>query len=91
MNNLYHYFSSIQELFDSFLWGNEIVFRFEATKYFILPKFENGKVIGVSFGEAYTDKEVLCKSADELGEVHIQQYTFKEILDRIDILEINYW
>ena len=91
MKNLYYYFSSIQELYDSFLRGNEIVFHYETKNYFILPEFENGKVIGVSFGEGYTDNEVLCKSADELGEVRIQQYKFKQILDKIDIFEINFW
>ena len=83
-------FSSLDQLFNSILRGNEIQFEFGGKEYFILPHYLNEKIVGAIIGEAYTDKDRVCLSVEEFQSAVINGFWFGDVFDKINITWRNF-
>ncbi len=83
--NFFELYKSFDYFYDSILRGNEIEFLYKEKQYYILPHFDKSCVIGVCFGEAYSDDEKIYFSFDELYNAPIENTTFDKILNEIEI------
>ena len=84
-------YSSISQLFDSILRGNEIEFNYQGKAYFILPeRNEDSSVIGVLLGEKYRGNPAICCSEQELRSALVGELSFCEIFSDINITWQNF-
>lgn len=87
----YDVYDSLDELYNSILCGNEIEFLYNKKHFYILPFYGDGEsVVGVCFGEAYKDNEVVCLSANELYGVILENNAFGKIISEIEITWRNF-
>ncbi len=79
-------FNSFDDLYESIFRGNEIEFQYGEKQYYILPYFnKSGIVIGVLFGEAYSEKDLICFSKEELYNARIENTNFGTVFSQIKI------
>ena len=78
-------YNSFDELYETMLRGNEIEFEYDRKCYFLLPYFEQNRVVGTMIGEK-DKEEVVCMSKEELYNLKIANSLFGEIVSRINIL-----
>lgn len=90
MNTFFNEYNSLSELYSSVLHGNEIEFRYGEKKYYILPYYVENNIMGVCFGEAYTEKEIVCLSEKELYNVGIENTSLGKVVSKIDIIWNNF-
>lgn len=91
MYKYYELYNSFEELFNTVLRGNEIEFLYNKKHFFILPYRDScGKVIGVCFGEAYKDNDIICTTLKELYNARIENTTLSTVLNEIEIFWYNF-
>lgn len=83
-------YNSLTELYNSILRGNEIEFQYDNKCYYILPSFDKNNIVGVCFGEAYTENEIVCLSEKELYNAQITNTVFGKIISKINIVWKNF-
>ena len=86
-------FQYCDAMFDSIvLRGNEIEFKYNGKSYFILPHYDQKQknTIGVCFGEAFQDDEIICLTKNDLHHVLIQGNAFSAIIHEIEITWKNF-
>lgn len=84
-------YSSISQLFDSILSGNEIEFNYHGKAYFILPeRNKDGSIIGVLLGEKYRGNPSICYSEQELRSAFVGEISFYEAFCDIKITWKNF-
>ena len=76
-------YSSLSELYNSILRGNEIQFRYDKKYYYIVPNFEQNEVVSVCFWEAYTENEIICSTESELYNARIENTILGEVASQI--------
>lgn len=84
------YYGSYDEFYDTMLRGNEVEFKYLNEKYYLLPFFEGEKVVGVTFGEAYSEEENIYFSKEELYNAKIGDTILGNVLDDIEFLWLNF-
>lgn len=90
MNNFNEEYSILSKLYKSVLNGNEIEFQYDKKNYYILPNYENNKVVGVCIGEAYTENEKICFSETELYNTCIGNIILGKVISQINIVWTNF-
>ena len=90
METINNKYKSFKELYNSVLRGNEIEFRHDGKHYYILPHYDNNKVVGASFGEAYETTNVICLSEDELYNTRIKDTILGEAVFQIELVWENF-
>ena len=90
MANFNEYYNSFSSFYNSFLRGNEIEFEYKNKRFYVLPVFVDEKVIGVRFGEAYSENDTICFCESELYNVCIENSLLGEISSSINIVWNNF-
>ena len=84
--NFHKSFSDFQETFSR---GNEVVFSFQGTNYFIIPHWSEKKIIGCDVGIAYSNTSITLP-IEKLGEFIVAGHYLKDVFNQITILENNF-
>ena len=85
MLHFFDIYNSFEDFFETLYRGNEIEFSYNGKSFFILPIFKDAhSVIGVTFGNAYSDKKVECFSKEDLYNIQIGNDLFGNIFDKIE-------
>lgn len=90
MNKFNDEYNSLSELYNSILRGNEIQFQYDKKNYYILPNYDKKRVVGVCFGEAYTENEIVCFSENELYNARIENTILGKVTSQINIVWKNF-
>ena len=91
MYHFYHLYSSFDEFYESMFRGNEVLFEFRGTPYFMFPVFnEAGKVFAIRIGKQAEDDDTICHSQDELLHFKMEDLCFADILNEIYITFYNF-
>lgn len=88
MNNTSY--NSFRDLYSSILRGNEIEFQYRGKSYCVLPRFDGDNIVGINFGEAYSETDVICFSEDDLYNACIENTIFGKVFSQIDITWRNF-
>ena len=90
MANFNEYYNSFSSFYNSILCGNEIEFEYKDKRFYVLPVFADKKVVGVRFGEAYSERDTICFCESELYNAYIDDLLLGEIISHINIVWNNF-
>ena len=81
-------FNSFEELYETMFRGNEIEFKYNQKRYGLFPLFSETeqKVIGTTFGESYSDDEIISLTKEDLYNIKIDDALFGDIVPDLEIL-----
>ena len=82
-------YSSFDIFYKTLLQGNEIEFLYRKKHYYIIPVYEKSNIIAVRLGEAYKDCDIVCTTKLDLYNAQINNISFGELVDKIDIIWNN--
>lgn len=90
MIGFYSIYKSFDEFYDTMFRGNEIEFKYNQKRYYLLPHFEGQEIVGTCVGESETNNECIYLTKAELYNAKIENVSFCEILTMIDICWYNF-
>ena len=87
----YDLYASFDEFYETMFRGNEVLFAFRGTPYFMFPVFNNmGKVFAVRIGKQTEDIDTVCYSKNELLNFKMGDLCLADALNEVYITFYNF-